>query len=295
MSQAPYKTVLGVIGGSGIYQMEKAEVIAEHNVATPYGQPSDKIIECQLEGRKVYFLPRHGRGHVLLPSEVKYQANIYALKTLGVTHLLAVSAVGIMKEAIAPGDMVVPDQIFDRTKGVRGDTFFGNGIVAHFSFADPFSAEMRTLILDAAKSVTPRVHDGGAYVCMEGPQFSTRAESHFYRDTLKPSVIGMTGVPEAKLAREAEMCYGLLALATDYDCWNVEEKDVDVEDVLKVLKQNANTANAIVAKIAANLPETSASPDLDSARNAIITQRDLIPKNRIRDLEPLYGRYFESQ
>ncbi|MES2745915.1 MAG: S-methyl-5'-thioadenosine phosphorylase, partial [Bdellovibrionota bacterium] len=214
---------LGIIGGSGIYQMPGVEFVAEHAIKTPFGEPSDKIIEGKLHGRTVYFLPRHGKGHRFTPSEVNYRANIYALKSLGVTHVLAVSAVGIMKEHIRPGDMVIPDQIFDRTKGKRAETFFGEGIVGHFEFADPFDLDMCKWIEKAAKSVTDRVHFGGSYVCMEGPAFSTRAESRHYRETLRPAVIGMTAIPEAKLAREAEMCYGMLALATDYDCWHEGE------------------------------------------------------------------------
>ncbi len=292
MSQRGYKTQLGVIGGSGVYQMDEAELIKEHTITTPFGEPSDKVLECAIQGKTVYFIPRHGRGHQWLPSEVKYQANIFALKTLGVTHVLAVSAVGIMREEIRPGDMVVPDQIFDRTRGQRPSTFFGNGIVGHVSFADPFSAEMRAIILDAARAKTSAVHDGGAYVCMEGPQFSTRAESQFYRKTLNPSVIGMTGLPEAKLAREAELCYGMLCLATDYDCWHESEADVAVEDVLKVLKNNAKLANSIVCEVVKRMPEYSTSPDLDCAKFAIITKKEALSPERVKDLEPLYGRYF---
>ena len=192
---------LGIIGGSGIYQIPGVELVKEHTISTPFGEPSDKVIEGKLHGRTVYFLPRHGKGHRFTPSEVNYRANIYALKSLGVTHVLAVSAVGIMKEHIKPGDLVVPDQIFDRTKGKRADTFFGEGIVGHFELADPFDAEFSRWIEKAARSVTDRVHFGGAYVCMEGPAFSTRAESRHYRETLRPAVIGMTAIPEAKLAR----------------------------------------------------------------------------------------------
>ena len=286
-----HKTRLGVIGGSGIYKMEGARVVKEHEITTPYGDPSGKVIEVELEGKSVFFLPRHGKNHEYTPSEVNYCANIYALKTLGVTHLMAVSAVGIMKENIAPGDLVVPDQIFDRTKGTRPSTFFGNGVVGHATFANPFSEEMRQLISGAIGNKGFKHHIGGTYVCMEGPQFSTRAESLFYRDTLKPTVIGMTAIPEAKLAREAEMCYGMLALATDYDCWKEDEEDVSVEAVIQVLQENAKKANEVVKQVANSLPETSTSPDLDACKHAIITAREAIPPHRVTELEPLYGKY----
>ena len=287
-----YKTQLGVIGGSGVYKMDGAKVIREHTIKTPYGEPTSEVIEVDLGEKRVFFLPRHGKNHEFTPSEVNYQANIYAMKTLGVTHLLAVSAVGIMKEEIAPGDMVVPDQIFDRTKGVRKASFFGNGVVGHATFADPFSEEMRQLIIEAAKRKNHKTHSGGSYICMEGPQFSSRAESLFYRRTLEPSIIGMTALPEAKLAREAELCYGMLALATDYDCWHEGEEDVSVEAVLKVLRENAQKANEIVREIAVSLPLTSESPDLEACKYAIITPKEAIPPARLKELEPLYGKYF---
>lgn len=286
-----YQVKLGVIGGSGIYQMDGVKVVKEHTIKTPFGDPSDAVIEGQFEGKTVYFLPRHGRGHRFTPTEVNYRANIYALKTLGITHVLAVSAVGIMKEEIRPGDMVVPDQIFDRTRGHRESSFFGHGIVGHVAFADPFSAEMRQIIATAARAKTGRVHEGGTYVCMEGPQFSTRAESNFYRKTLAPAVIGMTAIPEAKLAREAELSYGMLALATDYDCWHETEEDVSVEAVLAVLKANGELANAIVKEIIRTLPATSVDPCLDAAKFAIMTARDKIPQQTKDNLKLLYGRY----
>lgn len=282
---------LGVIGGSGVYEMQGVDVVKEHAIETPFGDPSDTIVETSIEDRSVYFLPRHGRGHIHLPSEVPSRANIFALKTLGVTHVLAVSAVGIMQEQIAPGDMIVPDQIFDRTRGQRASTFFGNGIVGHVGFADPFCDELRQVVLEAGKEVAATVHEGGAYICMEGPQFSTRAESHFYRRTLNPTVIGMTALPEAKLAREAEMCYAMLAMGTDYDCWHEDEEDVTVEAVIAVLKQNAETANAIVKAAVGKLPETSGCACLDAARYAIITSPDRISDEVRERLAPLYGKY----
>ncbi len=282
---------LGVIGGSGVYQMSGVEVIKEHAISTPFGDPSDKIIEARLNGRPVYFLPRHGKGHRYLPSEVNYRANIYALKSLGVTHVLAVSAVGIMKEYIQPGDMVIPDQIYDRTKGQRNGSFFGGGIVGHIEFADPFCSDLSGWIEVAARKVSARVHRGGAYVCIEGPQFSTRAESHHYRATLRPAVIGMTGIPEAKLAREAELCYGMLALATDYDCWHEGEADVSVDAVLAVLKANSENANEIVRELIKGLPETHTSKIFEIAKYSILTAPEVIPEQKKRDLALLYGKY----
>lgn len=288
-----FKTQLGVIGGSGIYQMQGIEVIKEHDIETPFGKPSDVIVEGKIEGKTVFFLPRHGKGHRHLPQEVPYRANIYAMKKLGVTHLLAVSAVGIMKEEIKPGDFVVPDQVFDRTKGMRDSTFFGNGCVGHVTFADPFCPEMRDLAIKAAKTKGAHVHDNGAYICMEGPMFSTRSESVFYRKTLKPSVIGMTAVPEVKLAREAEMSYAVIATATDYDCWHEDEEDVSVEAVIKVLKANADMASKIVMEVAKTLPVESAAEALTAAKYAIMTSKELIPEQTRENLDLLYGKYWK--
>jgi 5'-methylthioadenosine phosphorylase len=295
MSNAPQDVVLGVIGGSGVYQMEGVEAVAEHAVETPFGPPSDAVVETRIGARPVFFLPRHGRGHRLTPSEVNYRGNIHALKQLGVTHVLAVSAVGSMQEHIRPGHMVVPDQLFDRTKGVRPSTFFGDGIVGHVVFADPFCDELRHLAVGAARSCQAEVHDGGTYICMEGPQFSTRAESRFYRQSVDAAVIGMTGLPEAKLAREAEMCYAMLAMSTDYDCWHEEEDDVSVEAVLAVLKANAEMANAIVKKTAESLPLTSQCACLDAARYAVITAPEAITPAAKQRLKTLYGRYWENE
>lgn len=290
-SQSPKKVVLGVIGGSGVYKMDGMEYVAEHNLATPFGAPSDSVMEAVIEGRSVFFLPRHGRGHRYLPSEVNYRANIHALKQLGVTHVLAVSAVGIMKDFIKPGNMVVPDQLFDRTRGSRENTFFGEGIAGHVMFGDPFCAEMRSLILAGAKTEKATVHDGGTYVCMEGPAFSTRAESNFYRKTLEPSVIGMTAIPEAKLAREAEMCYAMLALATDYDCWHESEEDVSVAAVMAVVKANATLANNIIKRVASLMPVTSTSEILSAAKYAIMTDITKIPENTRKKVQTLWGPY----
>jgi len=272
--------------------MEGVEKVREHSLGTPFGRPSDLVVEARISGRQVFFLPRHGRGHRLLPSEVNYRGNIHALKQLGVTHVLAVSAVGIMKEHIRPGDMVIPDQIFDRTKGIRPATFFGEGIAGHVGFADPFCEELRQVVAQAAAARGAVVHQGGIYVCMEGPQFSTRAESHFYRREVDASVIGMTALPEAKLAREAEICYALLAMGTDYDCWHETEEDVSVEAVLGILKANAALANAIVAEVARLLPAASVCECLHAARHAIITAPEAISAPVKERLRVLYGRYF---
>ena len=284
---------LGVIGGSGVYHMKGVEIVAEHRLATPFGKPSDAVAETRIGDQSVYFLPRHGRGHVLLPSEVPYRANIYAMKQMGVTHLLAISAVGIMREAIKPGDMVVPDQIFDRTRGIRASTFFGKGIAGHVAFADPFCGELRDLLLAAAKNAGVTTHDGGTYICMEGPQFSTRAESHFYRREVNATVIGMTALPEAKLAREAEMCYAMLAMGTDYDCWHEAEEDVSVEAVVAVLKANAEHANQIVCSLTAQLPRTSDCDCLNAAQFAIITSPDAISSAAKERLGLLYDKYWK--
>ncbi len=285
--------VLGVIGGSGVYKMDGVEYTKEHLVSTPFGEPSDAILEANIGGRRVFFLPRHGRGHRYTPTEVNYRANIHALKQMGVTHVLAVSAVGIMKEAIKPGNMVVPDQLFDRTRGLRENSFFGDGIVGHVMFADPFCPEMRKIILTAATQEKATVHDGGTYVCMEGPAFSTRAESHFYRKTLDPAVIGMTAIPEAKLAREAELSYGMLALATDYDCWHDTEEDVSVEAVLAVVKANSALANNIIKKVATLMPRTSTADSLFAAKYAVMTDRSKIPENTKLKVKALWGQYFD--
>ena len=285
--------VLGIIGGSGLYQMEGAETVAEHVLDTPFGQPSDAIVEARVSGRAAYFLPRHGKGHRLLPAEVPARANIHALKQLGVTHVLAVSACGIMREEIEPGDMVVPDQIFDRTRGSRPSTFFGEGVVGHLPFADPFCAELREIVIDSAQGADARLHAGGTYICMEGPLFSTRAESHFYRKTVDAAVIGMTALPEAKLAREAELCYAMLAMGTDYDCWHEEEEDVTIDQIIAVMKANGALANQIVAEVVARLPERSDCACLSAAQYAIVTDRAMISAEAKERLRLLYGKYLD--
>jgi len=281
---------IGVIGGSGLYQIEGLTDIREVDVTTPFGTPSDTITIGTLSGQRVAFLPRHGRGHRLSPSELPARANIYALKSLGVQSIISVSAVGSLKEEFRPLDVVIPDQLLDRTKGIRPATFFGNGLVVHVAFAEPFCPELSKALYTAAQGVVRRVHRGGTLVVMEGPQFSTKAESFFYRQ-LRADLIGMTALPEAKLAREAEICYATIALVTDYDCWHESEESVTVELVIQNLLRNVETAKRILA---AALPQLAAQRTCgcqSALKEAIITQRDLIPdstKNRVTLLTKKY-------
>lgn len=288
-----HPAILGVIGGSGVYNMEGVHVIKEHRLTTPFGVPSEAVMEVEISGRSAFFISRHGRGHRHLPSDVPYRANIYALKQLGVTQILSVSAVGIMQEHIKPGDLIVPDQIFDRTKGIRPSSFFGEGCVGHVAFADPFCHGLSKIVGDAAEFCGAKIHRGGTYVCIEGPQFSTRAESQFYRTTLNPVVIGMTAIPEAKLAREAELCYSMLALATDYDCWHDSEEDVSVEAVLAVLKANSALANRVIARTAATAPQVASCSCQKCAQFAIMTDPAVIPPQTKERLQVLYGKYWQ--
>jgi 5'-methylthioadenosine phosphorylase len=280
---------LGVIGGSGLYQMNGIERGEWIKVSTPFGDPSDDYFVGETNGVKVVFLPRHGRGHRLLPSELNFRANIYGMKKLGVEHLIAVSAVGSLKKEIAPGHLVVPNQFIDRTRG-RISTFFGRGIVAHVGFADPMCGNLIQLLGSAARSVGATVHVGGTYVCMEGPQFSTRAESFLYR-SWGADVIGMTNLQEAKLAREAEICFATLALATDYDCWNTEAGDVVIEDILAILNQNVATAQHIIAQVIPQLPPVRACPCGHALKDAIITDRTTIPQVVKQELGILVSKY----
>ena len=260
---------VGVIGGSGLYEIEGLSDIESISVETPWGSPSDELVVGMLGDVKMVFLPRHGRGHVIMPSEINFRANIYAMKKLGVEWIIAVSAIGSMKEEYAPGHVVVPSQYFDHTKG-RKSTFFGEGIAAHVSLADPVCPVLSGVIAQAARSAGATVHEGGLYICMEGPQFSTRGESEIYR-SWGVDVIGMTNMPEAKLAREAEICYASLSLVTDYDCWHDGHDDVTVEDLIATLTQNVALSKNVL-EIAA--PEISAERDCvceSALKNAIIT------------------------
>lgn len=263
--------VLGVLGGSGLYEMEGLTAVSELDVDTPYGPPSDVIVKGQMGDTTFLFLPRHGRGHRFPPHQINYRANVCALKKAGATHLVSVSAVGSMKEEIAPGHLVVPDQFIDLTKR-RVSTFFEDGVVAHVPFADPTCKLLGAAFADAADVTGAKVHRGGTYVCMEGPQFSTRAESRVYR-TWDVSVIGMTAMPEAKLAREAELPFAMLALATDYDCWHDAHEAVTIDQVLATMKANVSLARRTLALLASRLPDPAQSIAHGAAKSAVITAK----------------------
>jgi 5'-methylthioadenosine phosphorylase len=267
--------VIGVLGGSGLYEIEGLEDVREVALATPFGEPSDRYVTGVLDGVRMVFLPRHGRGHRISPTEINFRANLWGMKKLGVTRIVSLSAVGSMREDIAPGDFVVIDQFFDRTRH-RPDTFFGDGVVAHVMFADPVCPEVRTSLLAAANDVGVKVHDGGTYVNMEGPQFSTRAESKIYR-SWGVDVIGMTNLQEARLAREAEICYATVAMATDYDCWHDDHDDVTVEGVLAIMRKNVGNAKALVQSAARRIGPERACGCKDALKYAIMTDPASIP------------------
>jgi 5'-methylthioadenosine phosphorylase len=285
---------IGIFGGSGLYELAGIEDVRETPVSTPFGEPSAPPIVGRFAGRTVIFIPRHGRGHRLLPSEVNYRANVCALKQLGATQVISVSAVGSMKEEIRPGDFVLVDQFVDRTHR-RASTFFGDGCVGHVAFADPVCPELSPMVAAGARAAVANghtVHIGGAYLCIEGPQFSTRAESNIYR-SFGVSVIGMTGATEAKLCREAELCFSLVALATDYDCWHPEEASVTAGAVLEVMKANVAAAQEILQRALPSLPTPRRCACGTAARHAVLTSKDHVsPESRER-LRGLYGRYFE--
>jgi len=281
---------IGVIGGSGLYAMDGLEEIEERHVPTPFGEPSDPYVVGELEGRRVAFLARHGRGHRLLPSELNFRANIFGFKVLGVEWLISVSAVGSMKLDYRPTDILVPDQFFDRTRH-RPDTFFGNGLVGHVSFAKPICPRLLEIFAVEAAAAGTRAHRGGTYLCMEGPQFSTRAESEIYR-SWGVDVIGMTNLQEAKLAREAEICYATLAMVTDYDCWHETEEAVSGEAVMEVVRQNSSTAQEVVRRIVRRLPIERTCGCGEALKAALITERERIPAETLRSLAPIVGRYF---
>lgn len=283
--------MIGIIGGSGLYNMEGIKDVETVPVDTPFGMPSDNFTVGTLEGRKVAFLPRHGKGHTILPSELNFRANIYGMKKLGVEHIIAVSAVGSMREEIKPLDIVIPDQFFDRTRG-RISTFFGEGIVGHVSFADPICGTLANTLFHAAQSIGTRVHKGGTYLCMEGPLFSTRAESNAYRQW-GVSIIGMTNLQEAKLAREAEICYSTLAMATDYDCWHVGEEVVTLEMVIANLNKNVETAKRILRAAIPKIEKKRSCGCATAAENAIVTHKELIPESTKRKLRIIFGKYLK--
>src|SRR5947209_20483873 len=283
---------IGIIGGSGLYQMPELEEIEEVSVDTPFGKPSDSFIVGTLEGARVAFLPRHGRGHKLLPTELPFRANIYALKLLGVERILSASAVGSLQERYAPLDMVIPEQFFDRTRArARESTFFGEGIVAHITFAHPVCANLGDVLEESCRAAEVNVHRGGTYICMEGPAFSTKAESHIYR-SWGMDVIGMTNLQEAKLAREAEICYVTIAMLTDYDCWHEQHDAVQVTDILRVLQQNAANACQVIVHAVKNMPGQMTCKCGSALQHALITDKTLVPPTTIQKLEPIVGKYF---
>jgi 5'-methylthioadenosine phosphorylase len=282
---------MGVIGGSGLYDMPGLQIVDEAELSTPFGAPSDRYIVGNISGRRVVFLPRHGRTHSLLPSEVNFRANIYGFKKLGVERLVAVSAVGSMREEIHPCHVVLPDQFIDRTRG-RADTFFGGGVVAHVALADPVCPQLHAALDGAARASGATVWTGGTYLCMEGPAFSTRAESLLYR-SWGVSVIGMTNIPEAKLAREAEICYATLALVTDFDCWHETEEEVSVEMLLANLRRNAATAHAIIGALAASECSERRCECGSALAKALVTQADAISREARQRLDIIIGKYLE--
>jgi 5'-methylthioadenosine phosphorylase len=282
---------IGIIGGSGLYSMPGLSNLRETTVETPFGAPSDSFVLGEMEGRKVVFLARHGRGHRLLPSELNFRANIYALKSLGVERILSVSAVGSLKQEHKPTDFVIPDQFIDRTFH-RESTFFGDGVVGHVAFGDPVCPVVAEAAAQACESTEVEGKRGGVYVCMEGPQFSTKAESNLYR-SWGADVIGMTNLQEAKLAREAEICYATVAMVTDYDCWHPEHDAVTVDQIVAVLHQNAANAAKVVRAAVAALPTGERKCGCaTAAKYAILTQRDQIPAAIKEKLRLLYGKYF---
>ncbi len=279
---------IGIIGGSGLYQMKELTDKSIMKVETPFGLPSDDLFIGTLAGKRVAFLPRHGRGHRLLPSEIPYLANIHAMRQIGVQHLISVSAVGSMRESIAPGHICLPDQFIDLTQG-RPRTFFGGGIVGHLPFNKPVCADLADVLHRAGKKAGAVMHTGGTYICIEGPQFSTLAESKLYR-SWGVDVIGMTNLPEARLAREAEMCFATLALATDYDCWH-ETAEVSVEQILKIINQNVSLAQEIIRRAVQMLPAERTCACGSALAHAIITDKAVISPEARDRLDLLLGRY----
>jgi 5'-methylthioadenosine phosphorylase len=282
-------TTIGIIGGSGLYDMAELTDREERQVSTPFGDPSAAYVIGTLRGKRVAFLARHGMGHRLMPSELNFRANIYGFKTLGVEYILSASAVGSLKEQYKPLDLVIPDQFVDRTRG-RVSTFFGRGLVAHVGFAHPFCSILSDVAFRAAQTSSAAVHKGGTYVCMEGPQFSTFAESNLYR-SWGMDIIGMTNLQEAKLAREAEICYTTIALVTDYDCWHPDHDQVTVDMIIANLTQNAKMAQAVIAEAVGRLPFERTCECATALKHAIITRPDAVPSETLRALAPLVGKY----
>jgi len=282
---------IGIIGGTGLYQMDGFTDVREVAVETPFGPPSDSLFVGSLDGRRVAFLPRHGRGHRILPHELNFRANVFAMKKLGVEWILSVSAVGSLKERYEPLHVVVPDQFIDRTRQ-RKSTFFGNGLVAHVAFAHPFCRNLSKVMAEACVEAGATHHVGGTYVCMEGPQFSTLAESELYR-SWGADLIGMTNLQEAKLAREAEICYSTLAMVTDYDCWHPDHDAVTAEQIMGVLGKNAETARKVLRAAVRRLPIPRGCECATALKYALITPKELVPDAVKRELEPIVGRYMK--
>jgi len=280
---------IGVIGGSGLYEMSGLSNTRELRVKTPFGDPSDKFVLGNFEGKRVAFLARHGRGHRILPSELNFRANIYAMKLLGVQRIISVSAVGSLQENLRPGEFLVPDQFFDSTKG-RISTFFGNGLVAHVAFDKPTCGQLSTVLADACVSVAVPVHRKGTYINMEGPQFSTLAEAHFHR-AQKFDVIGMTNVTEAKLAREAEICYATVAMITDYDCWHPEHESVTASQIIATLSQNASNAQNVVREAVKTMPSERKCKCGSALAHSLITDFKLVPAKTKKNLAAIIGKY----
>lgn len=280
---------IGVIGGSGLYEMDGLKKLEEKWIDTPFGKPSDAVIIGELEGQNVAFLPRHGRGHLFNPSEINFRANIYAMKVLGVQNILSVSAVGSMKEKIAPGDIVLVNQFIDRTRD-RPSTFFEKGIVAHVSFADPVCPSLFNLVHESSKGIKAKIHKGGTYICIEGPMFSSRAESKLYR-SWDVDVIGMTNLQEAKLAREAEICYATLALSTDYDCWHESEEAVDASMVLETMNKNVVTAKQMIRETVKNMAQKKKCNCGDVLKYAIVSDPRKIGPEVKKRLAPIIEKY----
>ncbi len=283
------KPAIGIIGGSGLYSMSGLTEGREIRVKTPFGEPSDAIVIGALEGKRVAFLARHGRGHRILPSEINYRANIYAMKELGVERVISVSAVGSLQEDLRPGEFLVPDQFFDRTK-LRVATFFGNGLVAHVAFDKPTCAQVSGILSDASVHCGVKVHRRGTYVCIEGPQFSTLAEAHVHRQ-LRFEVIGMTNVTEAKLAREAELCYATIAMITDYDCWHPGHESVTATQIIATLTQNAENAQRVLREAVRAMPAERACKCGTTLRHALVTDLKLVPKATKKRLAAIIGKY----
>jgi len=282
---------VGIIGGSGLYDLKELEDVEEVELTTPFGNPSSSYVTGKVDGIPVAFLPRHGIGHKLLPSEIPFCANIWGFKMMGVTHLISVGAVGSLREKIEPGHMVFPDQFIDLTRH-RQSTFFGEGLVVHVQFGDPVCSELRAKLVEAAKSIVPNIHVDGTYICMEGPAFSSRAESILYR-SWGADIIGMTIAQEAKLAREAEMAFASISLATDYDCWHQSESEVSVDEIIKVMHSNVEKARKIIVEALRLIPPDFQNSQADALKFSIITDKSKIPKKTLKKLDLLLKRYLD--